>query len=88
MNKNNIFFPILILFDNYAIIYFEIYFTLQPTILQPLIPPILLDSKSFRRVYKTKIDVLDANDLLLSPTQEAPCINVHTQDLSRYDTAQ
>ncbi|CAO1444386.1 unnamed protein product [Diamesa hyperborea] len=57
----------------------------KTTTLVALIPHIYLDSKAFRRTYKNKIDVLQANDLSVYPKTTSPCINVQVQDSSMYN---
>ncbi|CAO1360267.1 unnamed protein product [Diamesa serratosioi] len=50
-----------------------------------LVPHIFLDTKAFRRTYRNKIDVLEANDLIIYPKTTFPCINVQVQDGSMYN---
>ncbi|XP_037030109.1 uncharacterized protein LOC119069971 isoform X2 [Bradysia coprophila] len=45
-------------------------------------PPQDLNHAEFNRTYKNKLDVVQANDLMVEPSKDAPCLTVSVQSLS------
>lgn len=50
--------------------------------LVPINPPQDLNHAEFNRTYKNKLNVVEANDLVIEPPKDAPCLTVSIQSLS------
>lgn len=57
---------------------------IQSNLLTALEPPVVLKSEDFARNYENREEVLEAGDLTVVPSIEAPCITVCVQDISLY----
>lgn len=53
--------------------------------LTPIHPPLMLSPSQFTKIYANKIKVFEENDLSISPSVSAPCINILVQNKSMYD---